>query len=134
MKPQAKIIKKPELVRWADVREEWLTDKLSRKMIVGQNEMLARLVLKKGSIVPAHKHVSEQISSVLRGTLVFTMGGKEITAREGDVVVIPPNVVHSVIAVEDAEAMDTFSPLRLDWLSGDDSYLRTGKSSLKGQQ
>jgi len=92
--------------------------------------MLARLVLKKGAIVPAHKHVSEQISSVLAGTLIFKMGGSETTAHGGDVVVIPPNVVHTVVAVEDSEAMDTFSPLRMDWLSGDDSYLRTGQSSL----
>jgi quercetin dioxygenase-like cupin family protein len=129
-KSAAKIIRKPQLVRWTEVHEEWLNPKISRKMVVGQNEMLARLVLKKGSIVPAHKHVSEQISSVLTGTLVFKVGRKEFTVRQGEMLVIPPNVVHSVVALEDTDAVDTFSPLRLDWLNGDDSYLRTGKSSL----
>ena len=53
--------------------------------------------------------------------------------REGDVLVIPPNVVHSAVAIEDTVAIDAFSPLRMDWLRGDDSYLRTGKSTLKGR-
>jgi len=129
-KTVARTVRKPHLSRWADVEEEWLNPKISRKMIIGQNEMLARLVLKKGSIVPPHKHASEQISSTLSGVLVFTIAGKEITVREGEVLVIPPNMVHSAVAIEDTEAIDAFSPLRLDWLSGDDSYLRTGKSSI----
>jgi quercetin dioxygenase-like cupin family protein len=118
-------------MRWADVREEWLNPKISRKMIIGQNEMLARLVLKKGSFVPPHKHVSEQLSSVLTGSLEFKIGRKSIIVGPGQVLVIPPNVVHSALALEDTDAIDAFSPLREDWLSGDDSYLRTGKSSMR---
>jgi quercetin dioxygenase-like cupin family protein len=123
----------PQLIRWEDVEEEWLNPKISRKMILGQKEMLARLFLKKGSVVPPHKHASEQISSALKGEIVFTIGGEEFTLREGDVLVIPPNVVHSAVAIEDTVAVDAFSPLRMDWLRGDDSYLRTGKSTLKGR-
>ena len=125
-----RIIKETKLVGWADVPEEWLNRDISRKMIIGQNEMLARLVLKKGSVVPSHRHISEQVSSIMSGALVFKIGGRKITVREGEVLVIPPNVVHSVVALEDSVAVDAFSPIRLDWLSGDDSYLRTGKSSL----
>jgi quercetin dioxygenase-like cupin family protein len=128
--PRGTIIKETTLERWVDIPEELLNPDISRKMIVGQNEMLARLALKKGSVVPAHRHVSEQISSVLSGALVFKMDRKEITVREGEVLVIPPDVVHSVVALEDTVAVDAFSPIRTDWLSGDDSYLRTGKSQL----
>lgn len=123
--------KEAVLSGWTSIPEEWLNDKISRKMIIGTNEMLARLFLKKGAIVPAHNHVSEQISSVLSGTLIFEIGGKKITVHTGEVLVIPPNVVHRVVATEDTEAIDAFSPLRQDWLSGDDSYLRTGKPSIK---
>jgi quercetin dioxygenase-like cupin family protein len=133
-KPASRPTKSPRLLNWSAVEEEWLNDKVSRKMIVGQNEMLARLVLKKGSVVPPHKHLSEQISSILAGRLVFTIGGKKITANPGDVLVIPPNVIHSAIALEDTDALDAFSPLRLDWLRGDDSYLRTGRSTLKKER
>lgn len=122
-------INKP--VSWAELDEERLNEKISRKMIIGKNEMLVRLSLEKGAVVPAHNHVSEQITSVLSGSLVFTIDGREITVKAGEVLVIPPSLVHSVVALEDSIAIDTFSPLREDWFRGDDSYLRTGQSSIK---
>ena len=123
--------KKPQLLRWAEIEEEKLNDKITRKLAVGQNEMIGRLRLEKGAVVPPHKHVSEQITMVMSGALRFTIGGKDITVRAGEVLVIPPNVIHSAVALEDSDDIDSFSPLRLDWLSGDDSYLKTGKSTLK---
>jgi quercetin dioxygenase-like cupin family protein len=68
---------------------------------------------------------------VLSGALRFTMEGKDVVVRAGDVLVIPPNVVHSAVALEDTDDIDSFSPLREDWLTGDDAYLRTGKSTLR---
>jgi quercetin dioxygenase-like cupin family protein len=45
-------------------------------------------------------------------------------AREGDVLLIPSNVPHRVVALEDSLALDVFSPVRVDWLTGKDDYLR----------
>jgi quercetin dioxygenase-like cupin family protein len=126
-----KAAKKPQLLSWAEVKEEKLNDKISRKLAVGQNEMIGRLRLAKGAVVPPHKHVSEQITMVMSGAIKFTIGGRDITVRAGEVLVIPPNVVHSAIALEDTDDIDSFSPLREDWLSGDDAYLKTGRSTLK---
>ena len=123
--------KKPQLLRWADIKEEKLNDKISRKLAVGKNEMIGRLHLAKGAIVPPHKHVSEQITMVMSGAIRFEIAGKDITVRGGEVLVIPPNVVHSAVALEDSDDIDAFSPLREDWLSGDDAYLKTGKSTLR---
>jgi quercetin dioxygenase-like cupin family protein len=126
-----KAAKKPQLLSWAEVKEEKLNDKISRKLAVGQNEMIGRLRLAKGAVVPPHKHVSEQITMVMSGAIKLTIGGRDITVRAGEVLVIPPNVVHSAIALEDTDDIDSFSPLREDWLSGDDAYLKTGRSTLK---
>ena len=93
--------------------------------------MVGRLRLAKGAVVPPHKHVSEQITMVMSGALKFTIDGKDITVRAGEVLIIPPNVVHSAVALEDTDDIDAFSPLRVDWLTGDDAYLKTGKSTLK---
>src|SRR6266849_10105423 len=123
--------KKPQLFRWAEIKEEKLNEKITRKLAVGKNEMIGRLHLQKGAVVPPHKHVSEQITMVMSGALKFTIDGKDTTVRPGEVFVIPPNVVHSAVALEDSDDLDAFSPLRLDWLKGDDAYLRTGKSTLK---
>ena len=67
----------------------------------------------------------------MSGAIKFAVDGKEITVNAGEVLIIPPNVVHSAVALEESDDIDAFSPLRLDWLTGDDAYLKTGKSTLK---
>jgi len=110
--------------RWAEIPEESLNPLLSRKLITGDRVMLAHVILKKGSIVPAHQHENEQVTYILSGALKFELQGKEIVLREGDVLHIPSNVVHSAIALEDTLDLDIFSPPRQDWLDGTDDYLR----------
>ena len=46
---------------WDEMPEEAVTDTLSRKMVVGEKEMLCRLKLKPGCVVPLHSHEHEQI-------------------------------------------------------------------------
>ena len=110
--------------RWADIPEEELNPLLTRKLITGDRVMLSELVLKKGCVVPAHRHENEQVSYVIRGTLKFEVNGREIILRAGDVLHIPSNVVHSATALEDTLDIDIFSPPRQDWLDGTDQYLR----------
>ena len=115
--------------RFSELQEEWLNEKLSRRLIIGENEMLGYIFLKKGCVVPPHKHVSEQLSIILKGSLAFTSNGIETIVREGEVFVIPPNVEHAAVALEDTIDLDCFSPLRVDWLTGQDQYLRAKPSS-----
>jgi hypothetical protein len=42
----------------------------------------------------------------------------------GEVLVIPSNVPHEAVALEDTLDVDVFSPPRSDWLDGSDAYLR----------
>jgi len=110
--------------RWEDVPEERLSDLFSRKLVVGKNEMLALVTLKKGALVPAHKHESEQITFILKGALKFSIDGREIVVREGELLHLLGNMEHSATALEDTLDLDVFSPIRKDWLEGSDSYLR----------
>jgi quercetin dioxygenase-like cupin family protein len=126
-----KAAKRPQHLRWTNLEEEKLNEKITRKLAVGKNHMVGRLHLAKGAIVPPHKHVSEQITMVMTGAVKFTIEGKDITVNAGEVLIIPPNIVHSAVALEETDDIDAFSPLRLDWLTGDDAYLKTGKSTLK---
>jgi quercetin dioxygenase-like cupin family protein len=111
--------------RISELKEEWLNPKLSRRLISGKSEMLGYIVLLKGSVVPAHKHVSEQITFIVKGALRFTINGKDTVVKEGEALVIPPNLEHAAVAVEDTIDLDCFSPPREDWLTGKDSYLRS---------
>ena len=50
-------------------------------------------------------------------------------AGAGDLVEIPSNEAHRVVALEDSVAMDVFQPVRADWVRGDDAYLREPSGS-----
>jgi quercetin dioxygenase-like cupin family protein len=109
---------------WKKVEMEILTPLFHRQLIVGQEIMLARILLKKGCIVPWHSHVNEQVSSIFEGALKFWIDGKEIVVRPGEVLTIPPNMPHKAEALEDTIAIDVFHPPRADWINKTDSYLR----------
>jgi quercetin dioxygenase-like cupin family protein len=111
-------------VRWDDVPVESLNPLLSRQVVVGTNIMVARVLLKKASVVPLHHHYHEQVAYVESGALQFTIEGKEVTIRAGECLCIPPNVPHSAVALEDTVDIDYFNPPREDWLNKTDDYLR----------
>lgn len=110
--------------RWESMPVERLSATIGRQMIAGERTMMARVFLKKGAVVPAHNHESEQITFVLDGALEFQIEGREIVVRKGEVLLIPSWVEHSAVALEDTDDLDVFSPIRQDWLSGNDQYLR----------
>src|ERR1700728_3876097 len=111
---------------WDSVPLEVMSDMISRKVISGHRAMVAQIFLKKGAVVPVHHHESEQVIYMLEGSMRFELEGKEIIVRQGEVIVIPSNVPHRAVALEDGLSLDVFSPIRQDWLSKDDAYLRQG--------
>jgi quercetin dioxygenase-like cupin family protein len=122
----AKGKRKAELrhIPWNTVAIENLNPLLGRQLVVGQNIMLARVLLKKGCVVPEHSHPNEQVTYILEGALKFWIDGREIVIRAGETLTIPPNMPHKAEAVEDTVDLDVFYPPRADWMSGSDSYLR----------
>ena len=119
---------KPELkyIPWKTVELEDLNPLLQRQMLVGQNLMLARVLLKKGCIVPEHSHHNEQITYILEGALKFWIDGRIIVVNAGEVLTIPPHMPHKAEALEDTVDLDVFNPPREDWLARTDRYLRGG--------
>jgi len=86
--------------------------------------MVAQVFLKKGCVVASHKHESEQLTYILEGLLEFTLPNGKVRVGKGQVLVIPSNMEHSAVALEETLDLDIFSPLREDWLTGQDHYLR----------
>ena len=109
---------------WKTMEIEQLNDKLSRQMISGENATVSQLLLKKGAAVPRHSHMNEQYSWIISGALKFVFDDREILVGEGEVLVIPANVPHSAVALEDTVDVDIFAPRREDWIRKEDSYLR----------
>jgi quercetin dioxygenase-like cupin family protein len=113
-----------EKTSWKNIEMEQMNDKLSRQMISGENATLSQLLVKKGAVVPRHSHMNEQYSWILSGTLKFIFDDREILVGAGEVIVIPANVPHSAVALEDTVDVDIFAPRREDWIRKEDSYLR----------
>ena len=114
-------------IPWGSVELEDLNPLLQRHFVVGQNVMLARVLLKKGCIVPEHSHHNEQITYILEGALKFWIDNKEIIVNAGEVLTIPPHMPHKAEAVEDTVDLDIFNPPREDWINKTDQYLRRRK-------
>lgn len=122
-------LEKAELkhIPWSSVELEDLNPLLQRHFVVGQNVMLARVLLKKGCIVPEHSHHNEQITYVLEGALKFWIDGKELVVNAGEVLTIPPHMPHKAEALEYTVDLDVFNPPRADWINKTDKYLRGAK-------
>ena len=72
---------------------------ISRKIVTGEKEMLTQIYLKRGALVPMHKHEGEQMTYTLQGALRFLVDGEEVIVREGE-------VLHPVVGEHQAEALD----------------------------
>src|ERR1700756_4124604 len=116
-----------QYIPWHTIPLEDLNPLLQRQFVVGQEIMLARVLLKKGCIVPEHSHHNEQLTYIVEGALKFWIDGKEITVHAGEVLTIPPHMPHRAEAVEDTVDLDIFNPPRADWINKTDQYLRGDK-------
>jgi quercetin dioxygenase-like cupin family protein len=113
--------------RWDDMPRETLSAGLGRRLVTGDQVMLAHVYFAAGTEVPRHRHHNEQITYILEGTLQFFFGDDDEethTVHAGEVLVIPSDLPHRAVALEDTLDVDVFSPPRQDWLDGTDAYLR----------
>jgi quercetin dioxygenase-like cupin family protein len=113
-----------QFIPWHTIPLEDLNPLLQRQFVVGQEIMLARVLLKKGCIVPEHSHHNEQLTYILDGALKFWIDGREIVVHAGEVLCIPANMPHKAEALEDTVDLDVFNPPRADWINRTDQYLR----------
>jgi unsaturated pyranuronate lyase len=86
------------------------------RAVQGAHITMAVVELAPNCIVPEHAHHNEQLGLVLKGSMLFTVGGERRELVAGDTYNIPSNVPHGVVAgPEGAVAIDVFSPVRADW-------------------
>ena len=116
-----------QYIPWHTIGLEDLNPLLQRQFVVGQEIMLARVLLKKGCIVPEHSHHNEQLTYIVEGALKFWIDSQEIVVHAGEVLCIPSNMPHKAEAMEDTVDLDIFTPPRADWINKTDQYLRKEK-------
>ncbi len=91
---------------------------LERK-ILGYNDdlMVVRVKFVKDGLAAMHAHPHTQSSYIASGKFEFTVDGEMRVVQEGDGILIKPNQQHQCKCLEPGIVIDTFSPMREDFIA-----------------
>ncbi|MDR2813332.1 MAG: cupin domain-containing protein [Prevotellaceae bacterium] len=89
-----------------------------RRQVMGYGEqlMLVQVEFQKGAVGARHEHPHAQASYVASGKFEVQVGEEKKTLSGGDGFFVEPNVPHGVFCLEAGVLIDTFSPMRLDFV------------------
>lgn len=104
-------------VRWEDLPRFGVREHVERCGFRGENVLMVMNYLSPGMTLKPHSHPFEQIACVLQGRMRWQVGGKEFEMGAGEVLRIPPDVVHGGCPVGDEVVLnlDIFCPIREDY-------------------
>jgi quercetin dioxygenase-like cupin family protein len=95
------------------VESERVNSAVTRRVVPGERMTLTYYLFEPQGRFPNHKHEQEQISYVVRGSIMFTLEQSAHQLKPGDLVVIPPGTPHEVLAgPSGAEVLSVVSPAR----------------------
>lgn len=69
------------------------------------------------AIGPMHNHPHEQLTNVLSGEFEFTIGDTTKIVKAGDTLYKEPNIMHGCTCLKAGILLDTFTPVREDFLT-----------------
>lgn len=99
----------------AAVKPIELSPGYSARLIHTERMSFSFLDVKAGAASAEHAHPQEQVALLLEGEFELTIAGEKLRFGPGSLVVIPPNVRHSGLAITDCKLMDVFTPVREDF-------------------
>jgi quercetin dioxygenase-like cupin family protein len=105
-------------VKTEDYAWEAAGDGVKRK-ILGYDSglMMVHVRFTKGAIGYVHKHSHRQVTFVEQGSFEVQIERVKTILRKGDSFIVPPDVEHGVVALEDGDLLDVFTPAREDFLA-----------------
>ena len=78
--------------------------------------MMVKVVFEKDAIGAPHHHYHSQCTYVAKGKFEFTIDGETRIVSEGDCLFKTPDKPHGCVCLEEGMLIDTFSPMRADFL------------------
>ncbi|TDN58601.1 cupin domain-containing protein [Scandinavium goeteborgense] len=105
-------------VQHKDTVLEDLGNGVRRRILAHGGKMMAVEVhFDAGAVGPMHNHPHEQLTTVLSGEFEFTIGEETQVVRAGDTLYKAPHVMHGCVCLKAGVLLDTFTPIREDFLS-----------------
>ncbi|ELK2253038.1 cupin domain-containing protein [Vibrio vulnificus] len=100
-----------------DITLEDLGQGISRKVLAHSDNMMSVEVhFETGAIGAMHSHPHEQLTYVLSGEFEFTIGDEKKIVNTGDTMYKEPNIEHGCVCLEAGVLIDTFTPMRKDFV------------------
>lgn len=96
---------------------EDLGNGVKRKILAHSGNLMAvEVYFETGAVGSLHSHPHEQLTYVLAGEFEFTIGEETHTVKAGDTLYKQPNVLHGCVCKKQGMLLDTFTPIRQDFL------------------
>src|ERR1043166_6478937 len=84
---------------WKDITKITKREGVTRQVFSGRNSMMVLNEIHPSAAPALHQHSHEQLTYIMQGKAEFVVGNEVLNLIEGDVIVIPPNIPHSLKAV-----------------------------------
>ena len=85
-------------------------------MAYDERLMLVKVAFETGGVGSVHQHHHTQITHVESGVFEIEIAGEKRILKAGDAFFIPSNVWHGAVCVEEGVLIDTFSPVREEFI------------------
>ena len=84
---------------------------------VNRQLMMVKVKFDKGAVGTMHEHYHSQATYVVSGKFELTIGDKKEILSAGDGYYVAPDEWHGCVCLEAGILIDTFSPVRADFLN-----------------
>lgn len=90
---------------------------VSRRVLAHTPQMMTvEVCFEAGGVGSLHTHPHCQNTYVLSGRFRFTVDGEAVEVGPGDTLAFPPDVPHGTLCLEAGTLLDTFTPMREDFI------------------
>ena len=78
--------------------------------------MMVKVHFEKGAVGTLHEHYHSQATYVVSGKFELQIGDEKRVIEAGDGYYVEPDALHGCVCLEEGTLIDTFSPVREDFL------------------
>ena len=89
-----------------------------QRRIIAYDErlMLVKVRFETGGVGSMHRHPHTQITYVESGVFEIEIDGEKRVLKKGDSYYVAPDIMHGAVCLEQGVLMDSFSPMREDFI------------------
>ena len=99
----------------AELKEKEPVPGFKVRFVHSENMTIAYWEIRADSVLPAHSHLHEQVTSIIEGEFELSIYEKTNLMRPDTVAIVPSNALHAGRAMSDCRIIDVFYPVREDY-------------------